>query len=404
MSWPTVTLGEIATFTKGSGLSKADMTPDGAVPCVHYGELFTKYGADIREVTGRTDHVDLPVRSKAGDVLMPTSDVTPRGLAKASSIRSAGTILGGDILVIRPQPNIAYGPFVANAIRRDERQVLSLVRGSTVYHLYAMDMRNFTLDLPSLQVQVQIADRLADADSLIAALERLVVKEEGVKQGLMQQLLTGATRLPGFTEPWLVTTAGEVGTFRGGSGFPLRFQGSKSGVYPFFKVSDMNNIGNEVFMTAAHHYISEVQRKKMGAVCFPANSIVFAKVGAAVFLERKRMLTQTSCIDNNMAAMLVNSARGDVRFVHYQLTNFPMASLVATTALPSLNGGQLRSIPLSLPTDLAEQRAIAAVLDDADHAISALHARIHKAKAIKQGMMQELLTRGTRLPSPEMAA
>ena len=89
---------------------------------------------------------------------------------------------------------------------------------------------------------------------------------------------------------------------------------------------------------------------------------MFAKVGAAIFLERKRFLTQTSCIDNNMAAMTIDPAKGDVRFIHYSLTNFPMSSLVATTALPSVNGGQLRSIPLSLPTNLEEQRAIATLL------------------------------------------
>ena len=114
---------------------------------------------------------------------------------------------------------------------------------------------------------------------------------------------------PGTVAAWRTVPAGEVGRFRGGSGFPLRFQGQPSGEIPFFKVSDMNLAGNERHMTRANHYISEVVRKQLGATLCPAGSIVFAKVGAAVFLERKRILAQPSCIDNNMAALCSNRHR-----------------------------------------------------------------------------------------------
>jgi len=195
-----------------------------------------------------------------------------------------------------------------------------------------------------------------------------------------------------------VLTAGELGTFRGGSGFPLRYQGKKSGELPFFKVSDMNSEGNELFMTRANNYVSEARRKALGAVRMPKRAIVFAKVGAAVFQERKRILAQDSCIDNNMAAFIVDESKLDVRFAYYLLTAFRMSDLVAVGALPSLNGGQLRSIPLLVPNDLAEQRRIAAALADADELIAELERMIAKKQAIKQGMMQELLTGRTRLP------
>ncbi|SET39426.1 restriction endonuclease subunit S [Geodermatophilus poikilotrophus] len=193
-------------------------------------------------------------------------------------------------------------------------------------------------------------------------------------------------------------TAGDVGIFRGGSGFPTRFQGGKSGKLPFFKVSDMNSPGNELFIARANNYISESQRKVIGAVLVPKHAIVFAKVGAAVFLERKRILPQASCIDNNMAAFVVDRSRLDVRFAHYLLSAFKMSSLVATTALPSLNGGQLRAIPLWVPKDLDEQRRVAEALADADDLTSTLRRLIAKKQKIKQGMMQQLLTGRTRLP------
>lgn len=195
-----------------------------------------------------------------------------------------------------------------------------------------------------------------------------------------------------------VVTAGEVGSFRGGSGFPVRFQGRKSGELPFFKVSDMNRPGNELFMVRANNYVGEDARKSMGAVRIPAGAIVFAKVGAAVYLERKRILGQDSCIDNNLAAFVVDDSRYDVRFLHYLLSDFRLSSLVATTALPSLNGTQLRSIPLRVPATLEEQREIARLLSSADALIASLERIIAKKKAMKQGMMQQLLNGRTRLP------
>lgn len=193
-----------------------------------------------------------------------------------------------------------------------------------------------------------------------------------------------------------VVVAGDVGYFKGGSGFPTRFQGLKRGDIPFFKVSDMNNPGNELFMRRSNNYISEATRKRLGAVRIPAGAIVFAKVGAAVFLERKRILAQDSCIDNNMAAFIVDPSEVDVRFAHYLLCDFKMASMVATTALPSLNSSQLRSIPFRLPA-IAEQRRIANALDASDELIASCEQAISKKRAIKEGLLQELLTGRTRL-------
>jgi type I restriction enzyme, S subunit len=283
--------------------------------------------------------------------------------------------------------------------------IRSLATGTTsVAAVYTRDLLKLRVPVPPKREQSAIAAALVDIDDLITTLERLILKREAAKRGIMQQLLTGETRLPGFSGPWANTTAGAVGSFKGGSGFPLRHQGAKTGRYPFFKVSDMNNPGNDIFMKTANNYISEATRKTMGAVVMPEGAIVFAKVGGAVFLERKRILLKPSCIDNNMAAMVVDPARADVRFLHYSLTYFPMSSLVSTTALPSLNASQMRSIPMALPIDMAEQRAIAGVFGSADNEIGVLRSRLAKSKSVKQGMMQELLTGRTRLPVKEPAA
>ena len=250
--------------------------------------------------------------------------------------------------------------------------------------------------VPPLPEQRTIAAALSNVDALLGGLDRLIAKKRDLKKAAMQQLLTGQTRLPGFHGEWETLPARDIGVFKGGSGFPLSAQGETGGEYPFFKVSDMNNEGNDTFMTTANHYISEQTRRRLGATAFPADSIVFAKVGAAVFLERKKILGQASCIDNNMAAFVLDKSRADVGYVHALLLSMRLGALVATTALPALNGKQLGEMLLAVPP-LPEQIAIAATLSDMDAELSALEARREKTRALKQGMMQELLTGRTRL-------
>lgn len=251
--------------------------------------------------------------------------------------------------------------------------------------------------VPAPSEQRAISSALSAVDGFIASLRSAITKKQAIKQSMLQQLLTGRARLPGFMSRWESVNAGDVGYFSGGSGFPLRYQGASRGTYPYFKVSDMNTVGNDLFMTTANHYISAEQLNRIGATLIPEHAIVFAKVGAAIFLERKRMLAQPSCIDNNMVALIVDHGCADVRFLHYFLSHFPLASLVAAGALPSLNNRQLRSIPILLPA-IDEQRAIARVLADVDEELSALGLRLEKARTIKTGMMQQLLTGRTRLP------
>ena len=272
-----------------------------------------------------------------------------------------------------------------------------LATGTTsVAAIYTRDLMGLPFAVPPLLEQRAIAAALSDVDVLLAKLDQLIAKKRDLKQAAMQQLLTGQTRLPGFCGAWEAVKAVDIGRFRGGCGFPIKYQGSVSGEYPLFKVSDMNNAGNETFMETANNYISEPLRKQLGATAFPAESIVFAKVGAAVFLERKRILSRPSCLDNNMAAFVMDRSRAYSLFIHYVLLNTKLGDLVSTTALPSLSSSVLAEIELPFPS-LPEQTTIATVLSDMDAEIAALEARRDKTRALKQGMMQELLTGRIRL-------
>jgi type I restriction enzyme S subunit len=249
---------------------------------------------------------------------------------------------------------------------------------------------------PPLPEQRAIAGALGDVDALLGALEKLTAKKRDLKQAAIQQLLTSKIRLPGFHGEWKVKRLGEIGVFRGGNGFPTRYQGRIEGDYPFFKVSDMNNEGNATFMVNSNNWISEVVRKELGANAFPRHSVVFAKIGAAIFLERKKILSRDSCIDNNMMGFMFNENEAHHAFIHYLFLTIQLGKLVSTTALPSLNGNELAELQFPIPPP-DEQSAIAAVLSDMDAELAALEQRLAKTRALKQGMMQELLTGRVRL-------
>ncbi|WP_419595360.1 restriction endonuclease subunit S [Thiolapillus sp.] len=136
-AWEVKRLGEVCCFLKGKGLPKTAITPHGVAPCIHYGELFTDYGEVIRDTKSYTDSTNNCVKSEEEDVLMPTSDVTPNGLAKASCIKEKGVVLGGDILIIRANKQLAFGEFLSRYIRYKEQDVLRYVSGTTVFHLYS---------------------------------------------------------------------------------------------------------------------------------------------------------------------------------------------------------------------------------------------------------------------------
>ena len=226
--WEPRKLGEIADFFKGKGLPKSMLSNDGKSKCIHYGELFTAYPEVIRTVHSRTDLDENLFLSAEDDVLMPTSDVTPNGLAKACCVKLRDVIIGGDVLVVRTDQQRVDGEFLARYIRRLEQKVLQLVTGTTVYHLYANSLEKLDLCVPKKPEQRKIADCLGSLDDLIAAEGRMLDALRHHKQGLMQQLFPqpGETvpklRFPEFRDAgeWEPRKLGEIADFFKGKGLP----------------------------------------------------------------------------------------------------------------------------------------------------------------------------------------
>ncbi|MEK5521486.1 restriction endonuclease subunit S [Heyndrickxia sp. FSL W8-0423] len=258
------------------------------------------------------------------------------------------------------------------------------------------DFKDLKVQYPPLEEQRKISSILSTWDKAIELKEKLIEQKKQQKKGLMQKLLTGEVRLPGFKGKWKEVRIKDLGTLKGGSAFPEKYQNVISGKYPFFKVSDMNNEENEKYMLNANNYINEEIRSEIKATIIPKNSIIFAKVGAALLLERKRILKYDSCIDNNMMALIVKE-NIDFNYVYYLLLNMKLSRFSNVGALPSLNSNDVYSLKCRLPMDYDEQKAVAELLSLFDKEIDLLQNELIQIKQQKKGLMQLLLTGKVRV-------
>ncbi|WP_303900771.1 restriction endonuclease subunit S [Thiohalomonas denitrificans] len=195
-----------------------------------------------------------------------------------------------------------------------------------------------------------------------------------------------------MSENWPVKPLAEVANFHSGFAFPEVFQGQQEGELPFFKVSDMSREGNERRLCSANNYVSRQLAEKLNWKPAPEGGIAFAKVGAALLLNRRRELGQDSLFDNNVVAV---SAKADVsdQWLYWQLLTVDFADFVQVGALPSINQQQLGVLPIPVPAT-REQKKIAQILDTLDTQIRQTEALIAKLERIKQGLLTDLLTRG----------
>jgi len=184
-------------------------------------------------------------------------------------------------------------------------------------------------------------------------------------------------RFKGFTETWEQRKLGNIGKARSGIGFPDEEQGGKSGV-PFYKVSDMNLYGNEVEMSVSNNYVTQEQiaRKKWQPIeQLPA--MFFAKVGAAVMLNRKRLVRFPFLLDNNTMAYSLDNEVWNTDFAKAIFNKINLTSLVQVGALPSYNASDVESMEISLP-EIYEQSKIGRLFTYLDELIT-----LHQCVLIK---------------------
>ncbi len=187
--WEMKKLGEVAEFSKGKGISKADIIEDGETECIRYGELYTVYGETINEVKSRTNiEVKNLVLSEANDVIIPASGETQIDIATASCVVRKGIGLGGDLNIIKTKNNGVFLSYFLNSVKKQE--IANLAQGISVVHLYSSQLATLNLSFPTLPEQTKIADFFTAIDAKIQALKKKKSLLQQYKKGVMQQLFS----------------------------------------------------------------------------------------------------------------------------------------------------------------------------------------------------------------------
>jgi type I restriction enzyme S subunit len=260
--------------------------------------------------------------------------------------------------------------------------------GTTMKHLNGGDMKRLFLPSPPVEEQRAIATALSDVDGLLGGLDRLIAKKRDLKQAAMQQLLTGQTRLPGFHGEWEAATIGDVCSFSGGSQPPrstFRFVPTPG----YVRLIQIRDYKSDDFAC----YIPEALARKRCT----SEDIMIGRYGPPVF----QILRGLEGAYNVALIKTTLSPKVERNFFFNVLNQDPLFQLIEL--LSRRSSGQtgveisaLKAYALPLPP-LPEQTAIAMVLSEMDGELAVLEQRREKTRALKQAMMQELLTGRTRL-------
>ena len=205
-------------------------------------------------------------------------------------------------------------------------------------------------------------------------------------------------RFAGFTDDWEQRKLGEVGKARSGVGFPDTEQGGTIGV-PFFKVSDMNSDGNENEMTVANNYVTAEQiAAHRWSPIEEVPALFFAKVGAAVMLNRKRLCRFPFLLDNNTMAYSLSSTEWDADFAKALFETIDLTSLVQVGALPSYNAGNVEAMEISMPS-LSEQGRIGEFFKQLDNLITLHQRKYDQLQVLKKAMLEKMFPKnGSSVP------
>jgi type I restriction enzyme S subunit len=282
----------------------------------------------------------------------------------------------------------------------DHEKLGDFVSQTSIAHLTKEKFSQVPMAVPPRDEQRAIATALSDADALLTQLDRLIAKKRDIKQAAMQQLLTGKTRLPGFGGAWVTRAIGELGTTYGGLvGKSKADFGTGDVQYVTFLNVMGNSVVNPMLFDRVRVPSGEPQNLvRQGDLLFNGSSETPEEVGmcALVACDVPNLYLNSFCF----GLRLRDEAKVDGLFLTYLIRGEPgrdmMKSLAQGSTRYNISKAALRDAAVSIP-GLQEQTAIATILSDLDAELTALEARRDKTHALKQGMMQELLTGRTRL-------
>ena len=322
--------------------------------------------------------MEVPPRAitRKNDILICVRNGSRQLIGKCALIdeSTAGSAFGAFMSVLRSESaKFLFFQFQSDILKRQINEVM----GATINQITNRDMASFKVIWPpTIAEQEAIAEALSDADALIESLDQLIAKKRQIKQGAMQELLTGKRRLAGFSGEWVFRSLGEICSMK--SGFSITGEAiDEHSPFPCYGGNGLRGFTATYTHDGRYGLIG-----RQGALC---GNVVCVK-GQFFASEHAIVVTPKSTID--------------IDWLTFVLRRMNLNQYSESSAQPGLSVSKLKALECDVPP-YEEQTAIAIILSDMDTELTALESRLAKARQIKQGMMQELLTGRIRLLSKQ---
>ena len=315
--------------------------------------------------------------------------------------QASGMTFGAFMSVFRSADNrFVFYCFQSDIVKHQIHEHL----GATINQITNSSLNSFLIPYPSAKERNIIADALSDVDGLITSLEALFAKKKAIKLAAMQQLLTGKIRLPGFSGVWETISMGHIGSVYSGLSGKTKadFSTGNARYVTFLNVLENVILDTELFENV-HITHGEVQNQvTKGDILFNGTSETpdDLAMGAVVGEQKEHLYLNSFCF----GFRLYDQSKYHPVFLAYfyrgTTGRAKMYALAQGATRYNLSKAQFLKLELSIP-EIDEQSAIATILSDMDTEIVSLKRRLDKTRAIKQGMMQQLLTGRVRLFKPK---
>lgn len=383
--WDVRTFGELFKFSNGVNADKRAYGQGirfiNVLEPISYSHI---YGPEIPGRVTLPASVVSSYTVKRGDIVFNRTSETDSELGLAAAyLGSKKVVFGGFVIRGRPTDESLDPAYCGYALRAPviRTQIISMGQGAVRANIGQENLIRVVTPIPPLFEQKAIAEALNDADALIESLEQLIAKKRQIKQGAMQELLTGKKRLLSFSGEWKVTRLEDVAEIVMGQSPNSYNYNAKGDGLPL--IQGNADIVNR--QTVRRIYTTQItKRGEAGDILMSVRAPV-GEISRATF---------DVCLGRGVCAL-----RSTNDFLYHYLIYFEpsWARYSKGSTFDSVNSGDVKAVEICLPIDTKEQTAIVEVLSDMDAELIALEQRWEKTRDLKQGMMQELLTGKKRL-------
>ena len=388
--WVQRKLEELCDFERGQGLSWSDIDDsDGKNECILYGNLYTDYDTVIEKVKHKTN-IKGTVRSKKFDVLIPGSDTTPTGLARALCVVNDGVILGGDINILHPHVDVE-GRFLAFALNSRKKELIKRIKGTTVRHLQNKDLFDVLVNIPKSKEQEKIAELLLSFDHLITLHQRKLDNLNSIKKSMLDKLFPKKgekypeVRFEGFTGEWEQRKlSDEFSNFI----VPMRDKPKEfGGNIPWTRIEDIE--GKYLNGSLSGQYVTEETVKKMNLKIIPKDSLIVsssATFGVVAVVTNDLITNQTfiGLVPNDKETL-------DYWYSYFQSDEARMYMKLqsAGSTIFYIAREHFENMPITVPTK-KEMLKIGTFFSNLDDLITLHQRKLDNLYNIKKGFLQQM--------------